>query len=162
QDTSAAVPPAGAVERPYDINDINDQTPPVHPAPVPPADDDAAFEAFVCRAIEQDQGLLPGSLALWEPITAREPRLPPRGPGTGWTEKRGRPMDGKPNGDGKGRHDEPTRPIYTLCDVLAVQVDNLHELAAWLAAELPRLQETAPDRLLYATWRLEQARRLII
>jgi hypothetical protein len=67
QDASAAVPPAVAAERPYDINDINDQSPPVYPAPVLPADDDAAFEAFVCRAIEQDQDLPTSSLELRAP-----------------------------------------------------------------------------------------------
>jgi hypothetical protein len=33
----------------------------------PPPDEDAAFESFVCRAIERDLGLPPGSLTLWEP-----------------------------------------------------------------------------------------------
>jgi hypothetical protein len=48
--------------------------PPVGPAPVPaaPADNDADFEAYICRAIEQDQGLPAGSLEL------RDPRDVPR------------------------------------------------------------------------------------
>jgi hypothetical protein len=45
----------------------NEPQAPSNPAPVPAADDDAAFEAFICDAIARDQGLPPGSLQLWDP-----------------------------------------------------------------------------------------------
>jgi hypothetical protein len=35
--------------------------------PLAEAEDDVAFEAYVCRAIEQDQGLPVGTLVLWVP-----------------------------------------------------------------------------------------------
>ena len=40
----------------------------VEAAETPPADDEAAFEAWVCRAIERDLGLPSGSLKLWDAI----------------------------------------------------------------------------------------------
>jgi hypothetical protein len=43
----------------------------VEAAETPPADDSVAFEAFVCRAIERDLGLPPGSFKLWDPIRSR-------------------------------------------------------------------------------------------
>jgi hypothetical protein len=52
------------------------------------------------------------------------------------------------------------RPVYSLDEVLVVQLENLREAVQVMLEEMPRLRTASPSRILQATWYLNRALRL--
>jgi hypothetical protein len=70
-------------------------------------------------------------------------------------------MRDKPEPDNNGQPDPLARPVYSLDEVLAIQLENLREGVQIMLEQLPELRTGSPSRLLHATWYLGRALRLL-